>query len=370
MIFSNSIHFIRAASKIAIAVTKSKILGANIDDIAQHYIIEALASFGSGLPAKAAQILSAKNAIGKCDLSALLMNEEEISSILQKLPYLWNSLSVFSFQGIPGSLGEVHKGVLQNGSEVAIKLQFPKIETKIQSQLIALLSATGFAAKISSQKFNYNEYLNFFSNNLKQETDYILEAENQNYFYEKFKNYSNVIIPKVYKSYSCSDILVQDWIDLLSIEEIQELSIEQRKMLAYDLFEIFLIQFFKFKRIHGDFHIGNIGVIRNYPHKIVLIDFGSVLNIEQEHFFVLSEAIYSIRNGIKFDAFDVFQRLGFKKDFLYPIYDELSSILEVYLLPFCSILPFIPSKWNFQEESSRLLNKHKMLFRMAGPPGF
>ncbi len=370
MVFSHSIHFIRAASKIALAVTKRKILGANIDGIAQRYIMEALASIGSGLPAKAAQILSAKNAIGKCDLSELLMNEEEISSILEKSPNLWNDLSVFSFEGIAGSLGEVHKGTLKNGSEVAIKIQYPNVESKIQSQLHSLLNATGFVAKISSQNFNYNEYLKFFSNNLKHETDYIYEAESQSYFYEKFNNYPNIMIPKIYKSYSCSDILVQDWINFFSFEEIQMLSLDQRKLLAHDLFEIFLIQFFKLKRIHGDFHIGNIGITKDPPYKIVLIDFGAVLNIEPDHFKALSEAIFAIRNGIKFDALDIFQRLGFNKDFLYPIYNELPFILEVYLRPFCSILPFDPSNWNFQEESSSLLNKHKMLFRMAGPPWF
>ena len=370
MVLTHSIHFIRAASKIALAVTKSKILGVNVDGVAQRYIIDALSSIGAGLPAKAAQILSAKNTFGKCELNELLMNEDEISFVLQNSPKLWNDLSVFSFEGIPGSLGEVHKGVLKNGSEVAIKIQYPGIESKIQSQLLSLLSAAGIVAKLNSQKFNYNEYLEYFSKNLKVETDYIQEAENQYFFYEKLKSYSNILIPKVHQYYSSSDILVQDWLEYLNIEQINVFSMEQKKSLANDLFEIFLIQFFKLKKIHGDFHIGNIGFTRDFPNKIVLIDFGAILNLNPAYVKVLSETVYTMRRRNKFDALDVFQKLGFNKNFLYPIYKDLPAILEIFLRPFCTLKPFVPSNWNFQKESSSLLNKHKMLFRMAGPPWF
>ncbi|APJ03130.1 AarF/UbiB family protein [Silvanigrella aquatica] len=366
----NSIQFIRAVSKIAVKMSKNKILGQKMDDVAQRYILSAMTEMGSGLTAKAAQVLSAKNLNGKIDLDDLLMNEEEVSSILQNNEELWNELSVFSFDGIPGSLGEVHKGVLKNGMEVAVKLQYPEVESKINGQLNILLNAMGFVAKLNSTKFKYNEYLSLFKKNLNDEVNYFQELENQLYFYKNLLNFEDIIIPNIYSQYTTRNILVQDWIKFTPLDQLDYLSQETKSYLANYLLEIFLYQFMNLHKIHGDFHYGNMGVTLSQPYKLVLLDFGSVLDISTEHMNTLMQVIYFLRNNIAFNALDIFEKLGFNKDSLLLIEDKLERLIRIILFPFVTKEKFDPSQWDFLQQSQDLLGPHRMLFRMSGPPWF
>ena len=353
MTFNHSIPFLSKISKIA-----------------ENYIIRYLTTFGSGLPAKAAQMLSSKNATGNCDLSNLLMSDKEVSSVFLSHPDICNKISTFSFDGIAGSLGEVHKAMLGNGSEVAIKIQYPRIENKIQSQLEKLLQVAGISAKINSKKFNYNDYQKLFSQTLKEETDYVIEAQNQKYFYDMFSQKTNVIVPKVYPELSNSNILVQEWLAFKSFQDLNHLTKENKETIAYNLIEIFLFMFFNLKKLQSDFHLGNLGVINENPYKIVLLDFGSILKIEENHTYILSETILNIRNNISYDSMLVFKNLGFNTELLLPLKDDLNKLLLLLLYPFCTKGPINLNQWNFQEESKLILGKHKMAFRMAGPPYF
>ena len=371
MAFSDVVKSIQIASKLAVAVGKSKFYKQNKEDCAQNYILNALASLGPGLPAKAAQIFNSKNLNIPCSFSNLLMDEEElITTILEYSPYLLEDCLTFSKEGSAGSLGEVHKALLKNEKEVAIKVQYPHIESHIQVQLNKLVTAANFATKLSVNELDTSGYLSYFSDKLKEETDYIHEGQNQNFVRKKLLDECSVFIPQVFLSQSNSKILVQEWVDFLPLHHLNQFSLKERQGFACDLFETFLFLVFKLNKIHGDFHLGNVGVTCKIPQKIVLLDFGLMMDLEPDHVQVLREVIDAIKNKKQFNALQAFERLGFQKNALLPLQKDLSALWEIFLRPFCTHSVFEPGQWNFQEESKKILGKHKILFRMAGPPWF
>ena len=371
MSIADSLNAVRLGSKFVVGFAKAKLRANAGDGVAVQYIMDALSTLGPGLPAKAAQLLAVGSASEPCDLSALVLDSDDVYRLLEsEAPLLFADIETLSPIGIPGSLGQVHRAVLKSGQVLAVKVQYPDIAERIRGQLGALLSAAGFAAKVGTQHFNAQGFLGFFSDRLGEEVDYLHEAQNQSRFRQRFLANPNIIIPVVHQELSTHRVLVQDWVEYLPLAQAQTLPDAARQQLASALIDTFLTQLMVAGELHGDFHQGNVGWRAANPEELVLLDFGSTLKLQAAHVATLKEVIYALRRGIKLDALEAFCRLGFDERALRPLAGDLKALWRVFLRPFCSPKPFDPSKWNFREESSVLLGAHRMAFRLAGPPWF
>jgi len=371
MTITDSLNAVRLGSKFAFGLAKAKLTPNVGDGVARQYIMDALSTLGPGLPAKAAQLLTVASSDEPCDLSALVMNGDDVCKLLEsEAPALLAGVETLSPDGVPGSLGQVHRAVLKTGQVVAVKVQYPDIASKIRGQMGALLSAAGFAAKFSSQHFNTQDFLGFFGDRLNEEVDYLHEVRSQSRFHQRFLHSPSVIIPAVYPELSTARVLVQEWVEYLPLAQARALPEPARQQLASALIHTFLTQLMVLGELHGDFHQGNVGWRVGTPEQLILLDFGSTLTVQAAHVATLKEVIYALRRGIKLDALEAFCRLGFDERALAPIAGDLKALWRIFLRPFCSPKPFDPAVWNFREESSALLGAHRMSFRLAGPPWF
>ena len=336
----------------------------------QNYLLNAISFLGPGLTAKAAQIIHSKNSLGKCSHENLILQKKEILKLIEdRSPQLMSKINYLSPKGIPGSLGQVHKGILNDGSEVAIKVQYPKMKNTIVSQFSFLLKSLNIGLKLTNKNFSYENYLKYFKYKLEEELNYLNELRSQNEIFEYLKEFPQFYIPKAYENLSNSEILVQDWVETIHLDNLSIFSEQEKINFANDLFECFIILFFKLKFIHGDFHYGNIGITSKIPHKIVLFDFGSMLKIPDESMKSIIFVLHHLNLNKEFSALENFVLLGFEKNLLIPLEPHLKKLWEIFLRPFLE-KSFNFANWNFQEESQKILGKYKMNFRMAGPPWF
>ncbi len=195
-----------------------------------------------------------------------------------------NSLFKF-FDVIPvasASVAQIHRALLFNGKEVAIKILRPNIIYDVKRDIDLLLFLVYFFGKFFFKKKSKNIY------NLILEIKYILlnelnlniEAANackmkKNFMYSKI-----LIIPNVYWELTKNNILTMDFVYGVSINNIRELNKcgFDLELIAKMCIQLFFIQVFRDNYFHADMHPGNILISNSfvlYP-KIILLDYGIV----------------------------------------------------------------------------------------------
>jgi len=173
------------------------------------------------------------------------------------------------------SLGQVHKAVLKNGQEVAVKIQYPDIEKIIETDIkmfyVLVKIMRGRHGNINL-KILHEE----FSKIIRAELDYIQEGKNAETFGENFREDERIIIPSVKWDYTRPKVLTLEFVGGIKITDcvaVKAAGINCKETVnlvaeAYSKM-IFIHGFF-----HGDPHPGNIFVMEG--PKLVFVDFGMV----------------------------------------------------------------------------------------------
>ncbi|WP_280768702.1 ABC1 kinase family protein [Salipaludibacillus daqingensis] len=229
------------------------------------------------------------------------------------------------------SIGEVFKGKLHNGQEVAIKIQRHNIDKIIRTDFKALrivLWITRVFTKFGKEtdtKALYKEVVSIIGNEL----NYHKELKNGQYFQKRFHDSEDYYIPQFYEEYSTRRVLVMEWMDGRKVTDLSFLKQHNidRKDTSRRVFQFFVDQLFDYGMFHADPHQGNILVTKE--GMIVILDFGMVGEISREE----SAKIRKMIQGLVLDdyqlAIDQLQELGF----LLPHANKfkLATLLKTYI---------------------------------------
>jgi predicted unusual protein kinase regulating ubiquinone biosynthesis (AarF/ABC1/UbiB family) len=175
------------------------------------------------------------------------------------------------------SLGQVHQAVSLKGEALAVKVQYPGIETTITND-VTMIKA------ILKPLPEYNlihPVIEEIKSRLLEETDYIKEAENIKFFKDNLA-LSNVLVPHVYSDMSTSQIITLSYIEGLPLNEWIRThpSQDDRDKVAQTLYDIFLYGLYELRTIHADPNPGNFIVAKDLT--IGLVDFGCVKRFDKE----------------------------------------------------------------------------------------
>lgn len=176
------------------------------------------------------------------------------------------------------SIAQVHRAVLLDGSDVAVKVRRPDIEPIIQADLRIL---THLAQLIESEVAEARRYhpvqmVQYFAKSLAKETDLSSELRYLQRFAVLYADSPAVHIPKVYPEYSNRQILVQEYMPAVLLKDtaVDSLPEAERHILACRITDVLLNMILGQGLFHADPHPGNIFI---YPDlSIGLIDFGMV----------------------------------------------------------------------------------------------
>lgn len=173
------------------------------------------------------------------------------------------------------SLGQVHRAVLRDGDEVAVKIQYPEIgkiiETDIRMFGILIRLLRGRYGRI-----NLGILHEEFSRIIRAELDYIQEGKSAERFRANFRDDDRVIIPAVRWDYTRPTVLTLEFVGGIKITEtdaLEEAGIDRRDVVNL-LAEAYSKMIFIHGFFHGDPHPGNI-FVQEGPC-LVFVDFGMV----------------------------------------------------------------------------------------------
>jgi ubiquinone biosynthesis protein len=177
------------------------------------------------------------------------------------------------------SIGQVHRALLPNGRQVAVKVQRPGAPRQVEADVALLYQA----AKIAKERVRALDFIDThqlvdeFARSIRQELDYRLEARNADTFHRNFAGHPHVRVPRVFWTYTRSRVLTLEWIDGIQVADIdpEHWPLEDRRNIAYLMTETWMTMIFRHGFFHGDPHPANVLVLGN-GDQIGLVDFGSV----------------------------------------------------------------------------------------------
>ncbi len=175
------------------------------------------------------------------------------------------------------SLAQVHNATLVSGDEVVVKIQRPKIQAIIDTDL-AILRDQAFLAQHSplGELTSPEQIVEEFAFALYNELDYLREGRNADRFRENFKDEKYLYIPKIYWEYTTRRVLVMEKIHGIKIDDLNALDEAgyDRKRVAMHAASIIVKEILQDGFFHADPHAGNFLVMAG--EVIGAMDFGLV----------------------------------------------------------------------------------------------
>ena len=176
------------------------------------------------------------------------------------------------------SLGQVHRAVLKDGREAAVKVQYPGIEEIIETDIMMFRVLIGILRGRMGW-INLRVLHEEFSKIVRTELDYVQEGRNAERFRLQFSADERVVIPRVYWDFSRGKVLTLEFVGGIKITEcgVIKASGMDCRMLVSLLVETYAKMIFVHGFFHCDPHPGNI-FVREGP-TVVFVDFGMVQTI-------------------------------------------------------------------------------------------
>ncbi|GFD71393.1 ABC transporter [Tenacibaculum sp. KUL113] len=179
------------------------------------------------------------------------------------------------------SIGQVHKAT-KDGKELAVKIQYPGVADSISTDL-------ALVKPIAMKMFNIrgegsDEYFKEVEEKLLEETNYELELAQSNEIADACKHIPNLKFPKYYPDLSSDRILTMDWMDGVHLSEFTKNEQPEgvANKLGQALWDFYMYQMHKLKKVHADPHPGNFLVSKS--NELIVIDFGCMKEVPESFY--------------------------------------------------------------------------------------
>jgi len=229
------------------------------------------------------------------------------------------------------SLGQVYRGRLLSGEEVAVKVQRPHLRPVITLDLYLMRWAAGWLAPLLPLNLGHDLTLivDEFGIKLFEEIDYINEGRNAEKFATNFRNDPQVKVPVIYWRYTNTRVLTLEWINgfkLTDTKSITAAGLDPEVIIQIGVTSG-LQQLLEHGFFHADPHPGNLFAMPD--GRMAYIDFGMMDQLEENTKESLVDALVHLVNKDYTDLASNFVKLGFltPDTNICPIVPALESVL-------------------------------------------
>lgn len=173
------------------------------------------------------------------------------------------------------SIAQIHRSTLDDGTAVAVKVQYPDIEKAIRNDLgPAALGSTLASFLFPSARID--TFVSEARARFLEECDYPREARCQQKFADIFADHEVIDVAEVHRNLSTQRVLTTTWVDGKTLEQFiaDRPTQDQRDRVGRALFEFYLGTLFEHGAYNGDPHPGNY--LFTAEGKVAMLDFGCV----------------------------------------------------------------------------------------------
>ena len=177
------------------------------------------------------------------------------------------------------SIGQVHRALLEDGTPVAVKIQYPGVDKAIETDLenawvLKLLISRAFPG------VDPNSIFEEFRARLTEELDYRNEATNHRVLEQAWRGDPCVVIPRVFEELTTKRVLVTQWYEGKKFDDVLAAAQNEKDRIGAEIYRfsqecVGRIHFFS-----GDPHPGNYIFLDD--GRIVFLDFGCMKRLNNE----------------------------------------------------------------------------------------
>ena len=172
------------------------------------------------------------------------------------------------------SLGQVHRATSLDGRALAMKLQYPDMQSAVESDLGQLGALMGIGRGMFPA-IDTREIVEEIGARVREELDYGREAKAMALYRAFFAARGDIVVPEVVPELSTGRLLAMTWLDGRGLFAFKEASQETRNRIAKLLFEAWWTPFNRMGVMHGDPHLGNYS-LAGEAERLNMLDFGCI----------------------------------------------------------------------------------------------
>ena len=266
------------------------------------------------------------------------------------------------------SIGQVHRARLPDGTQVAVKVQYPEIRRAVEADL----SNVAALARLSNLLFRRQDreaLIGEFRERLLEECDYEREASNQEEFGRIFGATPGVVIPRVYRDFSTPRILCTELIDGQSFSSFAEQADQALKDRAAEIiFRVATSGIFQHGIFNADPHPGNYLFLES--GEVAFLDFGCVKRFSPDLVHGWTRYSLAVTEGRCAESHRLLEDLGFVEDPADFDFDHHYEMVRQLHEPFISEQPFRFTEQFVRRIWQRLMVDNPDRLRIRVPPDF
>src|SRR3954453_7044844 len=180
------------------------------------------------------------------------------------------------------SIAQIHRALLANGREVAVKVRRPGIVEQVEQDLDLLRATARMLDRHSeaAQLVQVEALADELEVHLRAELNLEEEAYNAELIGKLIDGNPNLVVPQVIRPYASERVLVLELMEGEKVTPAHGLSAERASELAHELFRFYVRQVTIEGVYHADPHRGN--VLLTTDGRLALVDFGLLGRLDDD----------------------------------------------------------------------------------------
>ena len=202
--------------------------------------------------------------------------ERELRRELEDFDALFKSLEPAAFAA--ASIGQVHRGILRDGREVAVKIQYPNADRMVEADLKNLKALLGNLVSLVTD-IDFEPIWGEVKERLFEELDYLNEAENIRRAATLHADIPEIIVPDVVREATTGRVLTMEFMDGIPPDEAVSDRYPQvlKDQWGVTLFEFTLRGLLEHRFLHADPNFANFAFRED--GRVTVYDYGCMKEI-------------------------------------------------------------------------------------------
>ncbi|MBA0877420.1 hypothetical protein Goshw_014084 [Gossypium schwendimanii] len=223
----------------------------------------------------------------------------------------WSTkLTSFDYEPLAAaSIGQVHRAVMKDGMDVAMKIQYPGVADSIESDIENVKLLLDYTNLIPEGLY-LDRAMKVAKEELSRECDYQLEASNQKRFRDMLSGHEGFYVPLVVDDISSKRVLTTELISGVPIDKVALLDQGTRNYVGRNLLELTLMELFVFRFMQTDPNWSNF-LYDEATKTINLIDFGAARDYPKRFVDDYLRMVMACANNDRAAVIEMSERLGF-----------------------------------------------------------
>jgi predicted unusual protein kinase regulating ubiquinone biosynthesis (AarF/ABC1/UbiB family) len=177
------------------------------------------------------------------------------------------------------SIGQVHRATLDDGRDVAVKVQYPGIAEAIQADMQNLRLALKLLSAVAPG-IDTGPIAQEIRERISQELDYELEAANHRAMARAYRGHPFIVVPDVVTDMCRERVLVSEFVTGARFAQARQLPAADRDRLAEILIRFYINGPLRHRLLNGDPHPGNSLFLED--GRVAFLDFGFFKTLSSE----------------------------------------------------------------------------------------